>query len=90
MQMIEMIYCVVLQHATEEWTEAKQALREQKSKGSTDEGASLPGQVIKIKELEDAVLPKAMHGNGVGGMTAAPAALVIDCSKRASVFFRCE
>ena len=70
-----------------EWTEAKQALREHQSNAAGPQSDSLPGEVIKIKELEDAVVPKKRNFSG----TVAPisGALVIDCSKRASVFFRC-
>lgn len=71
----------------EEWTEAKQALREQQASGTSKDGDGLPGVVIKIKELEDAVLPK-LRGASSGIVAPVPGAPVIDCSKRASVFFR--
>lgn len=77
-----------LQIATEEWTDAKQALREQQASGTMQDGYELPGEVIKIKELEDTVLPKR-HGASGDTVAPLPGALVIDCSKRASVFFRC-
>lgn len=74
----------MLQEALEAWAAAKQALREQHSQGAAQpEGAALPGEVIKIKELEDVV-----QGHHSAGSTACKGMLVIDCSKRASVFFR--
>ena len=81
------IEALSLQLAMEEWTEAKQALREQQASGTSKDGDGLPGVVIKIKELEDAVLPK-LRGASSGIVARMPGALVIDCSKRASVFFR--
>lgn len=71
----------------EEWTEAKQALREQQASGTSKDEEGPPGEVIRFKELEDAVLPK-LRGASSGIVAPLPGALIIDCSKRASVFFR--
>lgn len=80
-----------MQVAMEALTSAKQSVRQQQADAAGGDAAA-PGQVVRIKELDDIVSGRGVAVSGTapsaGGLQCAMA--VIDTSSRAPLFFRCD
>lgn len=78
------------QVAMEALTEAKQAVRQQQADAAGGD-AAMPGQIVRIKELDDVISGRVAAQPTAAAPVDRPACAmaVIDTSSRAPLFFRC-